>query len=468
MLGDIMTLRTLLLCGLLAGCASPDTLHSTWVPPAEDTAPTETGVTYYLPRKLLTLDVRAMDPDTAALSEDLAKAKAATAEAEGQAKKAKDAIAAIDKDIAAMIAKCPGNSRSRCALADEEKIAAKETEAALEAIKQDKAEAAASGLGDKITALMIQFADASRADAGCLFNISLTTSKAMPDARYRFVAEFQGDAWRHDEFILKVGTNGLLSSADLTANDLTSEVITDLAGVAGAFRMSSMNYSGFVRDPWKEEVAKKKCHELPRVLATFDPADSNTFTALGEINDRLAPLRLRLDLAATAMVDFPSDPTEKVPPVANKSATAAGLFYRTPLPVIATISRIDRKPAEPIFANMIMLPQAGPISFIPAKSAPLVKTVDKVTFEDGSLTSWERNKPSEVVEVVKIPLKVLTAIVQVPAQLISFKVDYSTKNSALATQQAALIEQETRIRVMNACLQTAGADDEAALACLKD
>ncbi len=111
---------------------------------------------------------------------------------------------------------------------------------------------------------------------------------------------------------------------------------------------------------------------------------------------------------------------------------------------------------------MVQAPQAGPISYIPTNSSAFVKTVDDVTFVDGSIASWAPERPSEVLEIVRLPVKIATAIISVPAQLLSLRVDYSSKAQSLAEQQAAEIAASKSLSTLQKCLSDAQAAEPTA------
>jgi hypothetical protein len=71
-----------------------------------------------------------------------------------------------------------------------------------------------------------------------------------------------------------------------------------------------------------------------------------------------------------------------------------------------------------------------------------------------------------VLEVVRLPVKIATAIISVPAQLLSLRVDYSSHAKALADQQAAEITSAKTLSKLQKCLNDAEAAGSDGLACL--
>jgi hypothetical protein len=100
-------------------------------------------------------------------------------------------------------------------------------------------------------------------------------------------------------------------------------------------------------------------------------------------------------------------------------------------------------------------------------SSAFVKTVNDVQFTDGAIVNWTAERPSEFLEIVRLPVKIATAVISVPAQLISLKVDYSTKDKSLIEAQRQQIKALDNWRRLQDCRTAAGADNEAVAACFE-
>ena len=105
------------------------------------------------------------------------------------------------------------------------------------------------------------------------------------------------------------------------------------------------------------------------------------------------------------------------------------------------------------------------MSSIPFKSSMFVKTVTDAQFADGSISSWGAERPSEALELFRLPVRMATALISVPAQLLSLKVDYSSKAKALQEAQQAEIQSAERSRLVQACVVTARAEATSPLPC---
>ena len=98
---------------------------------------------------------------------------------------------------------------------------------------------------------------------------------------------------------------------------------------------------------------------------------------------------------------------------------------------------------QPIDAAIVSLPQAGPISFIPLKASTFVKTTSDVTFTDGVVVSWTSDRPSEGMEVVRLPLRILTSALDSVSGIVKLRVDYKTQSKGLSDADTALIASQS-------------------------
>jgi len=232
-------------------------------------------------------------------------------------------------------------------------------------------------------------------------------------------------------------------------------------------------------------------------------------SALTDLNRELAedgyPFRLEADTSAllvsataAALPARASNATASREGEARATAqpyylqTEGAIYYRSAAPVTFTVQqRVPRAaPADgqnpapegetdrggnsrphddwySIDAAVVMLPQAGPITYIPMNSSAFVRTVNDVRFTDGSITSWTAERPSEALEIVRLPVKVLTALVSVPAQLLSVQVDISSRERTLIENQRLQMEQQQRLEILRECIAAAERNETSSLPCIE-
>jgi len=491
----------------LAGCA---TVQSESVP-RDVAAPSSEGLTYFLPKRLVRFTATRTPVDVDKLRKTVDSKRAERDAAEAARKETERARKLAERRLAendnpALVADLT-KARDKAQL--EDKVAKKTAEEA-ETAFQEATDA-------------LRVAEIGR--ASCTYSAKLELLAPQADTTRRYVARLHRNILRDDTLALKVTPAGLLSSGNVVAADRTGDIIVELAGALAGLSGSPTKFETSMIG---EEPAAPVCASLPRqFVEIFDPVAPG---GLSGVNDRLIgaqfPFQLQIDEApstpasAAAWEAFAED---------RRSARLGAIYYRSAAPRVITIrqavtmdpvrrcsavsaariaaeeavakaekekaSAPEREAApiaaklevlrallrdaeasrdacvradswQPVDAAIVMLPQAGPVSYIPMESSAFVRTVDDVQFADGSIASWNSERPSEAMEVVRLPVKVLTAIVSVPAQLLSLRVDYSTKAQSLADMQRQQIEMENRLRLLRACLAQAEAAGESGQSCL--
>ncbi len=355
--------------------------------------------------------------------------------------------------------------------------ASAEAVAAIAAVKQEiatakAAEASAVAVRTKADAAVsdatVSLAAVQASGSTCTYQAKVELLPAQGDPATRFVASNVHSPLRDDSSTLKVSQTGLLSSANVVAADRTADVIVELAGAIAGFGGNPV-VGAFVG-------ATPNCATMPKqFVGIVDPVELGG-GSLVRLNASLLasgfPIRVTVDDAkvTAAQSAYRNDP---ITAAALASVRGGGLFYRSAVPVGVIIEQCDAPLQsnvctsnwQPVDAALVSLPQAGPVSFIPMRSSAFVKTVNDVTFVDGSVSSWTADRPSEVLEIVRLPVRVLTALISVPAQILSLRVDYSSKQEAFAAYQRKEIERDARNVELLACIRRSEADGTAASAC---
>lgn len=476
-------------CGVAAlSLAACQTVSSTPVDSYALTAESA-GLTYFLPMRMVKVTATRKPADLGELVKKRDSKRAELALATTASGAAAEAAKAAKANLAAFNPKGlePAAAAGAKAKLTETLVLAETHKAATEAnIKTLGVEIA--GLTADITA--------PPADGSCVHTISVELLPPQPDPAHRLVARPVHNPMRDDTTALKVNAAGLLSSANVVAADRTSDIIVEIAGAASALGPGAVRA---LAGGGASEV-KVDCRTRPsQFIRVFDPLgiEGVAGKALDQVNSQLSvndfPYQLRLigdvdairvragmskvDEALAAAADEASAPTaaearERTARTAGLRAAAqsGALFYRSPTPVVLVLEQVygdgANTKSQPIDGAVLMLPQAGPLSYVPLQSSAFVKTVNDVQFTDGAISSWNTDRPSEVLEVVRLPVKVLRAVVSVPTDLLKLRVDYSTQDKALAEAQKAQIASDQALKALKLCLDTAAATAASGAACL--
>jgi multidrug efflux pump subunit AcrA (membrane-fusion protein) len=446
-------LAGLLLASMLSSCATVKTSA-----PAHGAV--SEGISYYLPHK----DMKITIERTVLKLDDAKKKVAAAQKAADEADAAAKAAAA---DLKAQEALLPllaaGSDAWKNAEAARATAAAKKTLTAAAATEAKAALASAQAEQARIEA---------NAGSQCLFKYDskLELLAAVPDHGMRFTANYAHNVMRDDDGKLAVTPDGLLTSSNVVAADRTGDIIVEIAGAIAGF-----GTGGGVPITTEALGAPADCGEAPpKFVYQFDPLDYED--ANKDILRAGFPIQLDLrgmrqegpdclksvadeqDAARAARL------SQCAASVIGTTGKAGALFYRSAVPVTVIIKQCKAASKEfcsdpqPVDAALVLIPQLGPISYIPMRSSAFVKTVDDVTFSNGSITSWNASRPSEVFEVVRLPVRILTAIISVPAQILSLRVNLSDKDKALAASQQAQIAAQSELAALKSCLASAERD----------
>ena len=416
------------------------------------------GLTYYLPKR----DVKITIERTLIVSGDIKKALADKQEA----------LKAVAAELgAAKKALATAQARIKSAAVQANATAKDEIETAIAMATADVAIATErqGELKAELETLEQKLAASERADDGaCLYEYAAKLELLPPtaDTPLGFVADISHNVLRDDTMKLGVTADGLLTSANVVADDKTGSILVELASAIasrGGFT-SALEFPPVATSPVCERLKS-------RFVYSFDPVTESVV-----VSNRMqkAGYPFLITASGDKRADVPWETLTKI----NK-AYKGSLFYRSPHPYTlhlrkcnkATTCKVDEEDkadetqSVPIDAVTFNLPQAGPISFIPMNSRAFVKTVDDVVFENGMLRSWNATRPSEVLEIVRLPVSILKAVVSVPADIVKLRIDLSDQQKGLAASQQAKLAADTKLTTIQACVSAAGEDGDAAQAC---
>ena len=132
-----------------------------------------------------------------------------------------------------------------------------------------------------------------------------------------------------------------------------------------------------------------------------------------------------------------------------------GIYHRPLLPYKLKFETTN--PAlQPV--TVVYLPNNSPILGLDILRAPFVKNEYDITFENGILTSVKWVKPSEALGFVNIPLDLAKAIVSIPSELLTVKVNDLTAEKGLLEAEKNLIQAQLDLIVKQKELGEAGGE----------
>jgi hypothetical protein len=274
---------------------------------------------------------------------------------------------------------------------------------------------------------------ADRAQAFCLDYLSLPTTQ--------------------DVITVQRGTNGLLQNITSDVTDETPAIVQSLVAAGENFTIAAarsgeltpaaagesidVEFDPFV---WAELI------EVKRALRRFGfciYVEGYSFPTRG-----LGPaqtLKAGREWCSRERVPEPVDPnmffsTLPVPP----EAMGHGVLYR-PNAVHKVVILRKPDPFGPGPWNVyqvkrVELPNVSPILSIGVERALFAQRKTAISFQDGILTDVKIDKGSELVGFVSIPLSVAKAIVDVPGQIVTFRINDTNRQIALLDAQTQLLQ----------------------------
>jgi hypothetical protein len=327
-------------------------------------------------------------------------------------------------------------------------IGGKTAEIAAAKVQRDKAQK----LLDDDTALEQK---TQEAQPKYLETFTLTPLSLVPDDTQRFVANLSHSPWRDDTLKLSV-VNGLLTSTSAQSTDQTASIISSLVSAA----VGIVTFAGGAgipiipgaTDHGKAPLAKPEALEPPArceyVFAqSFDPTDK---TAVDAINAILADKdhEAHIKLVTTFSERNPAVIKHNIATFTDEPEHIDGLVYRTPVGVGVEVAPDLNATSSP-FCQLQSLPQAQTLQvFVPDSNADFVVPADaggltasnfQFNFSNGMLTDFNQVRPSEIAAGTAIPVDIVNKIMTIPTSILKLRLDYSTAETSLANQKAALI-----------------------------
>ena len=280
-------------------------------------------------------------------------------------------------------------------------------------------------------------------------NITLSASPVVfGDPTQTFAIHYDQSAFSSDTLTVARESNGLLRSVSLNSADETGPIIVAAARLAASVATLA---AGVPAGPPVTTFTIPPPPAACTPPATPKPAKVQTLIAPGSFAEIGTAFGFNDDKCLIVSVDAVANPqpVNSADCVAYSTDTTLsgyknGLFYRALGE--STVSLASGSPRSTIRATRVPLPfphtQLTDLGCIPIRRFDLVTTETKIDFEHGAPSTVTLKKPSTALAAVRLPLDVITAILEAPASILTLKVNNVTQETALieaiAAQQKAL------------------------------
>jgi hypothetical protein len=261
------------------------------------------------------------------------------------------------------------------------------------------------------------------------------TSEIIADTKNLLTLNYNPNALASDEIKYGVNVKGLLETVNVTLEDRTANIIAQLAEAPKTILTTSGEGRGTTIIKLKEFSAEflvkasflsnkpKKINwniVIPNELGVDEYV-----TVKGGFNVTSLEEQTILDLK-TAIQGSDS----------KSAANINGIITRPlkNLPIVIEASDALLGNGEPLYCTIIDLDK---IVIIPVSRTAFAKKINRISIQDGVITSNEISKPSSLEGFVMIPISIAKAIVSIPGQLITFRYDNTKRLNELEKEKLA-------------------------------
>ncbi|MFC0513370.1 hypothetical protein ACFFGT_04135 [Mucilaginibacter angelicae] len=276
-----------------------------------------------------------------------------------------------------------------------------------------------------------------------------TLVSIVPDTKFSFKLEYSANYFSNDEFKISTGPTGLLDSISTTTEDRLGNIIGLTADVPSKILSIQQTALGLIPPPTGNQASETRTFNKSFFLSARDIRKGKAvcswfINADGQINKTT-------EADASFIIEFSPERNERVS--ANSISPSAGIFTRPLKTIIMTVRPKSRSTnRQGIVKTEIQIPDVTRLINIPVKRSPFVKRVNTPKFSNGMITGNFMNKPSEVEGFLSIPINIGKALVSIPGQLFSFKIQHQHQNeiaSLLLQKKLMDLKKQTKTTSLN-------------------
>ncbi|MEX3917901.1 hypothetical protein AB4Y43_16915 [Paraburkholderia sp. BR10872] len=296
---------------------------------------------------------------------------------------------------------------------------------------------------------------------------TLTVLAIAPDATARFTANLSHN-WTRDDTLKISVINGLLTTSSSTSVGQTPNLIISLADTA--ITIATLGTGGF---PGPAPAPAPGAHPAPvscyySIAQVFDPLNEKEVSDLNGLLRDNAHSNIKLSIPELSQKLDPLEKPSTEPP------KISGLVYRVAtvvdMQLVTNSSAMD--PGSP--CPLASYPAAQSITtvvpdsrtqFVFSSTAGSFTTTNLTFgFSNGMLTDYTAQRPSELMAIAGIPVRIATDIMQIPTSIFQARVNLDTQKTALVNGDTALKQAQIQQAASLNTAQTAVVNAQAALA----
>jgi hypothetical protein len=275
----------------------------------------------------------------------------------------------------------------------------------------------------------------------------VVTGEMIADTKHLLALNYTSNWLASD--IIKYGVNskGLLETVNVTAEDRTAQIVAKLAEAPKAI-LSAAPAKGEGTDRIKEYT-----QDFLIKASAINKTETTILWTIIVANESGLTDFTTVDAKFTIKTDSPMSTEVLYKPAGTASSKAEelGTFEQLLVSTNKTdnankeVAGILTRPLKMFSLDISAEGLSAPVSvyipvadnskliLVPVKRAPFVKKVNNMTIAEGIVTSNEITNPSSLEGFISIPIDIAKAIVSIPAQLVTFRFDNTTRLTELET-----------------------------------
>lgn len=312
------------------------------------------------------------------------------------------------------------------------------------------------------------FATAPPAERKFAITVTVGVPKLVADPDQMHFLEYNESSFADDTFDIKVGSNGLLQTADLKSKDESGaaavklvEFLAKIAEIPFAgppsktLRVESLPQPQAPvcnPKPFKYELSVDPEMLSPGSIGSIEKAKLipgfdkyNVTDAKVAFSEEMSGLNLAVEKRTAGRSSNPA--------VQDYGAEEKGVMFRalSPYWIIVTFDpgQVHNSFLQgcdlPTFkqAVQVMVPNDSANIFLEDTSrAALVEKHLTLTIEDGMLREVKDEKPSEILQGFQVPIDIVNAILAIPEGLLTLRIKQAKNEEGITEAQVSLLKQE--------------------------
>ncbi len=402
-----------------------------------------TGISYYLPKRVHRLIVTAENLNAKKEEEKFKEAKDNFLIVNKEAKQ----LEAKMKNLKSIAANTPGDGKAK-----KKAVEAAQTAEGIYLAAKEIADKAKNDM--EIAKNRYDQAKAEKDSEPCNYFIamSITPQALEPDTQHPFLLKLNNSPLRDDELKIKTTQSGLLTSTDAISSDRTGDIAVEIAKTVAMFGVGgfptlvqpSVRPFSMVTGVDKKAIGEsmnlmKKCYPSTMKhdeIVDFGSSgnipivfrDSSGFAVNENLYFLPPDLKMKIVIPVSAK-DLKSiyETDEGLKENSYPLKGHYGILYRRDTTYLtnlwATIDGVDTI----VTSEQISMPNLSPVTLVPFEYLSLVTTKNNAAFENGMLVSYDTNQPSSALALANLPARVAEGYINALTNFLQLKFNYSSK-----------------------------------------